>query len=415
MPANKPVVLGGTPTITDDHTAHCQWPLIEEDDLAAVTQVMQSGDISTHPVRMELETAYANKFKRQYAVSHNNGTSALLAAFFACELGQGDEVLVTSATWWASVSPMLWLGAVPVFCECETKRFGISVDDMNLKLTSKTRAIVVVHLWGMPSNMDEIQAFADEHGLKIIEDASHAHGASLHGQPCGSFGDVSVFSLQGDKLSPAGEGGVLLTDNYDFYERTICLGDVTRIYQLETPARRFAATSFGVKTRMAPLSAAVGLSQLNKLDKNNARRNSNIEVISKPLEEMGFDTYMGTDGYQRTYFEFLVKWTPECGIGIDALVQAVNAEGAQVMAPRYPMLHQQPFFVEGHWNSIARLENGLEEYDFSKVSLPVTQSESQLMIRLPSFSTASRDFLDQYIQAFRKVISNGTEIEKALG
>ena len=415
MLANKPAILGGTPAITGDHAQHCQWPLIQEDDLERVKDVLFSGDISTHPVRYELEAAYASRFQRQYAVSHNNGTSALLAAFYSCGLGEGDEVLVTSATWWASVSPMLWLGAVPVFCENETEKFGISVEDMKEKLTSKTRAIVVVHLWGMPSKMNEIEAFAREHGLQIIEDASHAHGASINGKPCGSFGDVSVFSMQGDKLSPAGEGGMLLTDNYDIYEKSLCLGDVTRIFQLETPARRFAATSFGVKTRMAPLCAAVGLSQLSKLDENNARRNANIEYISAALEELGFDTYMGNEEYKRTYFEFLVKWSPTCTLEIETLVQAMNAEGAQVAAPRYPMLHQQPFFVEGHWNSIARLENGLAQYDYKQVSLPVTESESQLMIRLPSFATASREFLDQYIEAFRKVTSSNELIEKAAG
>ena len=410
MGIKTPAILGGDPVVTGEHGVNCLWPIIENDDITAVSKVLMDGDISTHPIRYELEAAYAQKFERQYAVSHNNGTSALFAAFFACGLDPEDEVLVTSATWWSSVLPMLWLGAVPVFCECETENFGISVADMIAKLTNKTIAIVVVHLWGMPSKMDEIQQFAKEHDLKVIEDASHAHGAAINGKPCGSFGDVSVFSLQGDKLSPAGEGGMLLTDNYDIYEKVLCFGDVTRIYQLDTPAQRFAATSFGNKTRMAPLSAAVGLSQLKKLDKNNKRRNDNIEYVSKHLEDMGFNTYLGCKKYHRTYFEYLIKWTPECGLAQETFVQAVCAEGAQISSPRYPLVHQQPFFLEGLWNQVARLDNGLSQYNYSDVSLPNTEKEGQLMIRLPHFSTASREFLDQYVAAFRKVQVHAEEI-----
>jgi perosamine synthetase len=410
---DKPAILGGTPAVSGDHEEYCQWPILGEDDFDAVKKVMADGDISTHPIRHELEAAYADRFHRKYALSHNCGTSALFASFFSCGITQGDEILATSATWWASVLPMLWLGAVPVFCECESEKFGISVEDMEKKLTPKTKALVVVHLWGMPSKMDEIQAFARKHHLKIIEDASHAHGATYKGQPCGSFGDASVFSLQGDKLAPAGEGGIFLTDDYDVYEKALCFGDVVRIFDLETPARRFAATSFGIKTRMAPLSAAVGLSQLKKLDANNRRRNDNIEYVSRALEEMGFHTYLGCEKHKRTYFEFLIRWNPGCGLDQEKLVRALNGEGAAVRATRYPLVHQQPFFTEGVWNQVARLENGLAEYDFTTVSLPKTEAEGSMMIRLPHFATASREFLDQYIHAFKKILSHAEEISEA--
>jgi len=410
MAIKTPAILGGSPSVTADHAVNCQWPVLDEQDFLQVRKVMLDGDISTHPIRYELEDAYAQLFNQKYALSHNNGTSALFASFFALGLGAGDEVLVTSATWWSSVLPMLWLGAVPVFCECETENLGISVADMKNKLTNNTKAIVVVHLWGMPSKMHEIRQFANQHNLNIIEDASHAHGASIDGRLCGSFGDVSVFSLQGDKLSPAGEGGMLLTDDYGIYEKALCFGDVSRIYSLDTPAQRFAATSFGIKTRMAPLSAAVGLSQLKKLEQHNQCRNDNIEYISKSLETMGFDTYLGSERYHRTYFEFLIKWKPECGLQQQTLIRALNAEGAAITAPRYPMLHQQPFFVEGEWNKLARIENGLNRYPYSQVSLPVTEAESRLMIRLPHFSTATQDFLDQYLDAFDKVLLNAKAI-----
>ena len=139
--------------------------------------------------------------------------------------------------------------------------------------------------------MTEIFKIAEKYNLKIIEDAAHAHGAYWHGKPCGSLGDISVFSLQGDKLAPAGEGGIFLTNNYEYYEKALCLGDITRIIELQTPSRRFAATSFGIKTRIAPMSAAVGINQLKQLKKHNNLRNHNLIYLSNKLERLGFHTF----------------------------------------------------------------------------------------------------------------------------
>jgi len=161
-----------------------------------------------------------------------------MAAFFALDLKPGDEVIVPSATFWASVVPMLWFDAVPVFCESETARLGLDPEDVESKITSRTRAIVVVHLWGMPSRMTELFDIAGRHNLKIIEDASHAQGATWRGRPCGTLGDISIFSLQTSKLAPAGEGGIFLTDDADLHERAICMGDMIRILELKSPARR---------------------------------------------------------------------------------------------------------------------------------------------------------------------------------
>jgi perosamine synthetase len=258
----------------------------------------------------------------------------------------------------------------------------------------------------MPSKMDEILAFAKRHKLFVIEDASHAHGAVYNGTKCGKFGDISVFSLQGDKLAPAGEGGVLMTDDYGLWERAVLFGDVTRIYHLETESRALAATSFGIKTRMAPVSAAIGISQLKKLSKHNKMRNQNIEYLSGPLEKMGFETFLGNNKIQRTYFEFLIKWKNPQPKGIGKLIEALQAEGTRADNPRYPLLHQQPFFTRGLWQQVARLPKEVTAPDYSKVSLPRTEMTNNEMLRLPHFSTATKEFMDSYIAAFEKVISN---------
>ncbi len=411
-----PAILGGTTCVKADSAAANRWPVLSGEDETAVLNIIRNGNLSTHHVIRELEDDYRNFTGRPYALAHCNGTAALLAAFFALGLKPGDEVLVPSATFWASVLPMLWVGAVPVFCESEDERLGPDPRDMERKITGRTRAIVVVHLWGMPAKMSEIFALARRHNLRIIEDASHSHGAAWRGRPCGSLGDISVFSLQGSKLAPAGEGGILLCTDYKYFERAACLGDITRIIELETEARRFAATSFGIKTRMAPLSAAIARVQLKNLEDNNRRRNGNIEYLSHELEKLGFCTYLPPSHIKRTYFEFIIRSRPEAtGMPVDVLVKALQAEGCEVSRPRYPLLHMQPFFTEGHYLEVLRPAPGTLLPEYRRGDLPKTEQASERMLKLPSFPTASRDILDQYIAAFQKVISHQREIMAASG
>lgn len=405
MNRTTPAILGGRPAVTLDQTEANRWPILTSEDEAAVIDVMRHGDLSNHPVTRELEHDYRQRIGRGHAIAHANGTLGLLAAFHALDLEPGDEVLVPSATFWASVLPMLWVGAVPVFCEIEGERFGLDPEDVERKITPRTRAMVVVHLWGLPARITELRDIARRHDLKIIEDASHALGASSRGVPCGAFGDISVFSLQTSKLAPAGEGGMLLTDDDNYRERAACLGDIVRILELETPNRRFAATSFGIKMRMAPMSAAVGRVQLRHLDERNARRKHNIEWLNTRLEELGFESFPGPPHVERVYYENLVRYHPERpgGLPFADLVAALQAEGCAVSQPRYPLVHQQPFFTEGHWKAIARLRDESGVSVVSPDGLPATAALQQHMLRLPSFPSATPALLEQYAEAFEKV------------
>jgi dTDP-4-amino-4,6-dideoxygalactose transaminase len=195
-----PAILGGPRAVTLDGMAANRWPAITVEDEQAVLAVLRDGDLSLHQVTRELEADYRALFGVRHALAHCNGTAALLAAFSAIGLEPGDEVLVPSATHWASVVPMLWVGAIPVFCESELERMGIDPADAEKKITPRTRAIVVVHLWGLPSKMTELLQLATKYNLRIIEDASHAPGATWRERRCGTLGDVSVFSLQTSKL-----------------------------------------------------------------------------------------------------------------------------------------------------------------------------------------------------------------------
>ena len=380
-----------------------RWPRLDAQEEEAVLRVMRDGDISTHGVIRELEADYARFAGRKYALAHNNGTAALTAAFHALGLEPGDEVLVPTATFWASVLPMLWFGLVPVFCNSEANRLGLDPEDVRRRITPRTRAMVTVHLWGIPCCWSELRSIAQEYDLRVIEDASHAHGATWRGEPCGRLGDISVFSLQGDKLAPAGEGGVLLTDDETYLERATCLGDITRIIELQSPAARFAATSFGTKTRIAPISAAIARVQLSKLEEHNRVRNDNMRRLSMQLEELGFDCFLPPAHVERVYFEFLIR-NRDRAFDVPALITALQAEGCEAMHPRYPLLHQQPFFTEGHYRGIGRFPEGTAALELSPEEFAPTAAENERLLRLPVFTGPDEGAIESYVEAFRRIL-----------
>ena len=289
-----PAILGGEPAVTIDQTEALRWPLIDKQDEDAVLDVLRSGNLSLHPIVEEFENQYKERTGRRFALTHNNGTSAILAGLHALGIQPFDEVIVPSATWWSSVMPVLHCGGVPVFAELERDCLGLDPEDIQRKITDKTKAIVVVHLFGMPSKIDELIAIAKKHDLKILEDASHAHGATYKGSPIGSFGDVSIFSMQGNKLCPSGEGGILLCDDEEMWETAVRLGHYERLLNLESDNKYFAATGFGFKFRMAPMAAALAVSQLARMDERNARRNENCIYVSKKLESLCIETFSCT-------------------------------------------------------------------------------------------------------------------------
>jgi len=413
---DRPAILGGSKAVTLDSHEAIRWPIITDEDVASVTDVLRSGELSLHEITQGLEADYRSWLGVKHALACCNGTSAIFAAMHAFGLQPGDEVLVPSATYWASVMPVLWCGAVPVFCESEPDQLGLDPDDVERRITPRTRAMVVVHLWGMPSKMDALLKIAKRHSLKVFEDASHAHGAKYRGRWVGTLGDAAVFSLQTNKLAPAGEGGILVTDNDAIHEHALCLGHFERILHLQTPARRFAGTGFGMKHRMAPLSAAVARTQFRYLAERNARRNANIEYLSRRLEKLGINTFLPPDGVERMYFLFIVQNDESrTGLTTDRLVAALRAEGCEIVKPKYPLLHQQPVFTEGRFIEIARLQSLPRETlpTYRPDALPRTTTANATLIQLPSFPSAERPLLDQYAKAFEKVLAAASDIARA--
>lgn len=412
---DQPAILGGPCAVTLDQAEANHWPIITTEEENAVLKILRSGQLSINDEVQALEQDYCNWLGVSHALAHCNGTSAILAALHAFDLSPGDEVIVPSATYWASATPILHCGCVPIFAETEEHCLGLDPEDVEKKITPRTKAIIVVHLFGVPSRMEELLAIAKKHNLLVLEDASHAHGATYQGKPIGTLGDAAVFSMQTTKLCPAGEGGMLVTNNADIHERAILLGHFERVLHLQTPNRRFAATGMGLKLRISPLNAAVARVQLKHLPKRNKIRNENNIYLSNKLQKLGIETYLSRPNTQRVYFEFLVRYDEkQTDLPIGDLIAALKAEGAAVEKPRYPLLHQQPLFTEGHWAKIARLtataDSPLQVYD--PQALPRTAAANGTLIKLPAFPNATKELLDQYAAAFEKVISHANDLPR---
>lgn len=443
--ASLPAILGGAPAVTLDQVEANRWPIITEEDEREVLRVLRSGELSSghlprdmggypcpHPEALALECEWARYMGLEITdfplpngkvfqvsanvLSHNNGTAAILAGLHAMGIEPGDEVIVPSTTWWSSVLTILHAGGIPVFAETDDQTLALDPADVAKKCTARTRAVIVTHLFGIPAKLDELMAVCGDKGVMLMEDASHAHGATYHGKKIGLFGDVAAFSLQVNKLVPSAEGGLLVCKDPEVMLRAARLGQYERLVPLHLlghPDARFAATGFGFKFRMSPMSAAVARAQLRHLDERNARRNANCIYLSKRLAALGFQTFMsgdpGLENTERVYFEFLIRYDQaKHGVPTKALAKALQAEGCQVSAPRYPLLHQQPVFTEGHWKKLARLENiaGLTLPEYNPADLPRTTSGNGTLLKLPSFPSASKALLDQYAAAFEKVMAN---------
>jgi perosamine synthetase len=410
-------ILGGIPAVTLDQTEAHRWPIITDEDEQAVLRVLRTGQLSISDETIALEEDYRNWLGVKHAVAHCNGTGAILAALHAFDIGPGDEVIVPSATWWSTVMPILHCGGVPVFAETEAECIGLDPADVEKKITKRTKAIIVVHLFGMPSKMNELIAIAKKHNLKILEDASHAHGATYDGKMIGTLADATVFSMQANKLVPSAEGGMFLTNDAQLWEKVVRFGHYERLLNLQSPNRRFAATGFGFKFRMSPLSAAVARVQLKHLDERNKVRNENCVYLSQALESLGFECFLAPPGVHRVYFEFLIRGDEQrIGMPLKDFAKALQAEGALVGAPRYPLLHQQPLFTEGAWAKIARIDAAtcggkLPIYDPN--ALPRTAAGNATLLKLPSFPRATRTLLDQYTAAFEKILSAAPSLPRS--
>lgn len=309
-------------------------PYIGEAERRAVLEVLDSGMLAQGARTAQLEEAFAARCGARYAIATSSGTTALHIACLAHGLGPGDEVITTPFTFIASVNCILYVGARPVFVDIEEDTFNLNPALIEAAITPRTRAILPVHLYGYPCDMQVIMDIARRHNLVVIEDAAQAIGATYHGKPVGSFG-TGCFSLYATKNVMSAEGGMITTDDDDLAERC-------RLLRNHGMPRRYHHQLLGYNFRMSDLHAAIGLAQLERLDEVTARRRANAAYLNAHLTRV--ITPRVRPGYGHVWHQYTVR--VQAGMDRDRAVEQLNTAGVGtgVFYPR--LANQHPYMRE---------------------------------------------------------------------
>ncbi|MBN1911719.1 MAG: DegT/DnrJ/EryC1/StrS family aminotransferase [Pirellulales bacterium] len=397
-------INGGKKTVTIKPDT--RWPRFTEEDAAEVGRLILKPNYA--PID-KLEAAWKKHFGCPYAKAHFNGTSSLGASLFALDLPPGSEILVASYSTWFPLSPARLLGLVPRFVDIDPKTFNISVEDCKRRLTSKTRAIMPVHMWGLPCEMDHVNTFAKEHGLAVIEDASHVHGAKIQGIPTGNWGRVAGFSFQATKPLPAIEGGIAVFKNRLDYERATTFGHykLPGTFPKDSPYRKYDKTAFGWKLRMHPASAILAMSQLKQLDENNRIINGQVRKVNDRITQLpGLSEPVCRPDMDRVYYwgNPLFLDEKKAGMTRAQVVRALKAEGVDASVFEWTLVHTFPFFREAKWWNHAPADPG---------ELPGSKRANATAILLPKWNAEQPELCEQYAQAFEKVWAHRDKLGKA--
>jgi len=252
-------------------------PLIGKEEIEKVEKVLKSGFIAQGPKVAEFEEAFASYVGTEHAIAVSSGTTALHLALLAAGVGAGDEVITTPFSFAATGNCALYVGARPVFVDIDPKTYNINPELIKGAITEKTKAILPVHLYGQPAQMDSINTIAEEHDLVVIEDAAQAHGAMFQDKKVGSLGDMGCFSFYPTKNMTTSEGGMITTNNPE-------MADKARILRAHGEKERYQHEILGYNFRMTDIAASIGLVQLKKLDGFNQKRIENAEYLTEHIK-----------------------------------------------------------------------------------------------------------------------------------
>ena len=358
-------------------------PSITELEVAHVTDAVRSGWVSSlGPYIEEFETRFAKLCGTRFALAVSSGTTGLHLALMSAGLKAGDEVIVPDLTFIATANAVSYIGAKPVFADIDGKSLGLCAASVERLISSKTKAIIPVHLYGHPADMDPLLALAKRYGLRIIEDAAEAHGARYKGRQAGSIGTCGVFSFYGNKIITSGEGGMITTNDEELWSKAKRLRD-----HAMSPTRRYWHEEIGYNYRMTNLQAALGVAQMKRVDELTARRS---EIIGWYRENLG-----GQAGLTLNRVE---PWA-DCAFWM----QCVEVEGLidgtrnQLMAAlKQRGVDSRPYFYP---------LSEMPMYAHPATSTPVAHRISQTGLNLPLYVDLTRDEVDLVCTAFIDALS----------
>ncbi len=350
-------------------------PFIGEAEKKAVLDVLDSGMLAQGPRTAKLEERFAQLCGVKHAIATTSGTTALHVALLANGIGPGDEVITTPFTFIASVNSILFVGARPVFVDIDEATFNIDPAQIEKAITPRTKALLPVHLYGYVCDMDALQAIADRHGLKIIEDACQAVGATYHGRAAGSFG-TGCFSLYATKNVMSGEGGMITTGDDAVAEQC-------RMMRNHGMKRRDYHDMLGYNFRMSDLHAAIGLAQMDRLPEFAEKRKANAAFLNANLKTV--ITPKVKEGYDHVWHQYTVRVAE--GRDRDGAVKQLNDAGVGT-GLFYPVpAHQQGYIQE----------------TLGRVSMPVAERLAKEVISLPVHPQLSQADLETIAQEVNKL------------
>ncbi|MFA5331372.1 MAG: DegT/DnrJ/EryC1/StrS family aminotransferase [Methanoregula sp.] len=313
-------------------------PVIGQDEVAAVSDVLMSGMLAQGERVAEFETKFASYCGTGYGIAVNSGTAALHAALLAAGIGPGDEVIVPAFSFIATATAVSMCGAKPVFADVDEQTFTIRPAEIRNRITPKTKAVIGVHLFGQPFDVEPVQEICEAHNLVLIEDAAQAHGALYHGTKVGNLGKFGCFSFYATKNMITGEGGMVTTNDKpsaDKLRRIINHGQ----------SEKYLHTELGYNYRMTDIAAAIGTVQLKKLEKFNMRRRKNAEYYAANLTATGIIKPKVADNVQHVYHQYVIQVTKDFPLSRSELMDILKAKGIGT-AVHYPIpIHRQPLYA----------------------------------------------------------------------
>lgn len=349
-------------------------PLFISDEKKYLVGCIDSGWISSEgPFVKEFEKKFSSYIGRKYGVAVSSGTAALEVAVGAIGLKPGDEVIMPSFTIISCALAIVNYGGIPVFVDSEPDTWSMDAFQIEKKITKKTKAIMVVHTYGHPCDMDPILKIAKKYKLLIIEDAAEAHGAEYKGKKCGSFGDVSCFSFYANKIISTGEGGMVLTDNEKYFERSKFLRNLGFIKE-----KRFYHTELARNYRLTNMQAAVGVAQLKNIEKLIKIKRENAKRYTRQLKNIkGLQLPIEKKYAKNVYWMYGIVLDKSAGFEAESFIRKLAEKGIEARPFFYP-LHLQPV-----WKKTC-LPTGMIKIKIKKERFPVSEKISKYGLYLPS-------------------------------
>ena len=363
-------------------------PLLDGREKELLIECIESGWISSDgPNIKKFEDSFAEYIGVNHGIAVANGTAALEAALFAIDIVGGDEIIMPSFTIISCAIATVRFGAKPILVDIEPDTWNIDVEQIESKITSRTKAIMAVHMYGHPSNLDPILEIANKYGLKVIEDASQVHGALYKGAKCGSLGHISTFSFYANKLLTTGEGGMVMTSDNKLAERARSYRNLC--FRTE---RRFYHTEIGNNLRMTNMQAALGVAQLERLDEFVELKRKNGGLYSDRLSKLhGVKIQVEKPWARMVYWMYCVELDMITGLGAEAMMNELAKRDIPTR-PFFLGLHEQPVFRERGW--------------YLGESYPITERAARQGFYLPSSVSLKESDIDFVVAQVAEVLSN---------